>query len=150
MTQSDNDVTTLVLEQHHEVARRLDAVQKTTGSDRAAEFQSLAELLGLHEHAEESVVYPVLRRLGDDGARVADARMKEESAAEQTLTKLKGMDAGSEAFETLFREFSAKVHAHAESEEHEVLPLLKRSVADQERATMGEAFRRAVGLVSGR
>jgi hemerythrin superfamily protein len=140
MTTDDNDVTTVVLAQHKEVAKRLDAVQKATPSERSVEFDSLAALLGVHETAEETVIYPVLRKLGDEGTRVADARTHEEDAAKEILTKLKGLDAGSEDFTALFTEFSAKVHEHAASEESEVLPLLTSSVAAEERQAMGSAF----------
>ena len=150
MTQVDNDVTTIVLEQHQEVARRLDAVLSSPGSARAAEFGSLADLLAAHEHAEESVIYPALRKLGGEGSHVAEDRAKEESAAEQTLKKLKSMDAGSEEFDALFREFSLKVHAHAESEEREVIPLLKVSLPDEQRQSMGQAFRESQNSGSAR
>jgi hemerythrin superfamily protein len=140
MTTDDSDVTSVVLAQHKEVAKRLDAVQKAPPSERAAEFDSLAALLGVHETAEETVIYPVLRKLGTEGSRVADTRTHEEDGAKQILTKLKSLDAGSEEFATLFTEFSAKVHAHAASEESEVIPLLTSSVLPDERQAMGSAF----------
>jgi hemerythrin superfamily protein len=140
MTTDDNDVTTAILAQHKEVAHRLDAVQKASPSERGPEFDSLAALLGVHETAEESVIYPVLRKLGDEGTRVADARTHEEDAAKEILTKLKALDAASEAFATLFAEFSSKVHEHAASEEAEVIPLLTSSVSADEREAMGSAF----------
>ena len=140
MATADNDVTTVVLEQHRQVAQRLDAVLKATGSARAAEFDSLAAFLGLHETAEEAVIYPALRKLGDEGTRVADERTREEDAAKEILTKLKGLDASSEDFEVLFTEFSSKVHEHAASEEGKVIPLLTSSVLPEERREMGDAF----------
>jgi len=140
MPTTDNDVTTVVLEQHKQVAQRLDAVRTATGSARADEFDALAALLGVHETAEETVIYPALRKLGDEGTRVADKRTHEEDAAKEILTKLKGLDTGSQEFEALFEEFSSKVHAHAASEESEVIPLLTSSVSPEERQAMGEAF----------
>jgi hemerythrin superfamily protein len=140
MTTATNDVTTVVLEQHKEVAQRLDAVLKATGSDRSVEFNSLATLLGVHEAAEESVIYPVLRKLGEEGNRVADERTHEEEAAKEILTKLKSFKANSHEFEALFAEFNSKVHAHAASEEAEVIPLLTSSVSAEDRQSMGDAF----------
>jgi hemerythrin superfamily protein len=140
MTAASNDVTTVVLEQHKEVAQQLDAVLKATGSGRSVEFNSLAALLGVHEAAEEAVIYPVLRELGEEGTRVADERTHEEEAAKEILTKLKSLDAGSQAFEALFAEFSSKVHAHAASEESEVIPVLTSSVSAEDRQSMGDAF----------
>ncbi|MGZ4792963.1 MAG: hypothetical protein ACXWBO_13950 [Ilumatobacteraceae bacterium] len=58
----------------------------------------------------------------------------------RSWTELKGLDSGSQDFEVLFREFSAKVHAHAASEESEVIPLLTSSILPEERQAMGDAF----------
>jgi hemerythrin superfamily protein len=139
MTPTNSDVTTIVLEQHKDVARRLAAVLNETGSAKRAEFASLAALLELHETAEETVIYPVLRQLGEEGNRVADARAREESAANEVLTKLKGMDTSSPQFDALFDDFGSAVHAHAHSEEAEVIPLLGDITAEQRQA-MGAAF----------
>jgi hemerythrin superfamily protein len=69
-----------------------------------------------------------------------EAQTQEESAASDVIAELKALDTGSAKFESTFAEFSAKVHAHAASEEAEVLPLLKKSTTPDERRTMGEAF----------
>jgi hemerythrin superfamily protein len=140
MTTADKDVTTVVLEQHKEVAQRLEAVLNATDSGRSAEFNSLAALLDVHEKAEETVIYPVLRKLGDEGTGIADARTHEEEEAKETLTKLKGLDAATQDFKVLFGEFSSKVHEHAASEEAKVIPLLTSSVSADERQAMGDAF----------
>ena len=137
---TSNDVTEVVLSQHKDVAARLSAVLNKTGTDRTEEFESLAEFLAVHEAAEESVIYPALRKLGDEGTRIADDRTREESAASDVLTKLKGFDTGSHEFETTFTEFSAKVHEHAASEEAEVLPLLTSTTNSEQRQEMGDAF----------
>jgi hemerythrin-like domain-containing protein len=150
MTTADNDVITVVLGQHQDVAGRLDAVMSAAGSTRADAFEALADLLDVHETAEETVIYPALRKLGNEAARVADDRAHEEAAAKQILTRLKGLDAGSNEFESLFSEFSAKVHEHAASEESEVIPLLTSSLSAQERQAMGDAFRASQKATSGR
>jgi hemerythrin superfamily protein len=140
MTTADHDVTSVVLAQHKEVGGRLAAVAKATGAERGTEFASLAALLIAHETAEQAVIYPALRKLGAEGVRIADERTGEEGAAKDTLTKLQAMDTGSAEFETLFGEFSAKVHAHADSEEAQVIPLLTQSTTPEDRRSMGDAF----------
>lgn len=83
---------------------------------------------------------PALRTLGDEGTRIAEARIQEEGAASDVIAKLEGLDTGSAEFETMFTEFSAKVHQHAASEEAEVLPLLNGATTLEQRQAMGEAF----------
>jgi len=140
MSTTNKDVSEVVLEQHKDVAARLAAVLNKTGSDRTEEFESLAEFLAVHEAAEESVIYPALRKLGDEGTRIADDRTREEGAASDVLTKLKGFDTGSDKFETTFTEFATKVHEHAASEEAEVLPLLTSTTTTEQRQAMGNVF----------
>jgi hemerythrin superfamily protein len=140
MTTADNDVTTVVLAQHKDVTARLAAVANAAGADRGAEFASLAALLTAHETAEQAVIYPALRKVGAEGTRIADERTSEEVAAKDTLAKLQSMATGSAEFEALFSEFSGKVHAHAASEEAQVLPLLAQSTTPEARQAMGDAF----------
>jgi len=140
MTTNEHDVSELVLTQHRDVAKRLSAVLEHTGAERTAAFESLATFLPVHEAAEQAVIYPALRALGDEGTRIVEARIKEESAASEVITKLTGLDTNSAAFETLFTEFGVKVHEHAASEEAEVLPLLNGATTLEQRNVMGAAF----------
>ncbi len=110
METKENDVIEVVLAQHKDVARRLSAVLNKSGSDRTEEFESLATFLPVHEAAEQAVIYPAVRTLGDEGTRIAEARIQEEGAASDVIAKLEGLDTGSAEFETMLTEFSAKVH----------------------------------------
>ncbi len=134
------DVVDVVLEQHVAGKNGLTEVSNASGEQRGALFVALAPVLAAHEAAEQAVVYPALRKLGAEGTNIADARIHEELAAEQTLTKLKSMDAASAEFGTAFESFMADVLAHATKEEAEVLPMLKSSCSDDERRAMGGAF----------
>jgi len=134
------DVVDIVLEQHVAAKKGLTEVSNASGEQRGELFAALAPVLAAHEAAEEAVIYPALRELGPEGTKVADERTREEQAADQALTKLKGMDAASGEFDTTFESFKADVLAHAAKEEAEVLPLLKSSCSDDERRAMGESF----------
>jgi hemerythrin superfamily protein len=140
MATAEHDVSELVVAQHGDVGQRLSAVLSKTGSDRTDEFESLAKFLPVHEAAEQAVIYPALLALGDEGHRIVEARTQEEVAASDLITTLKGLDTGSVEFETMFIEFSAKVHQHAASEEAEVLPLLNSNTTLERRQAMGEEF----------
>ena len=136
----NSDVVDIVLEQHVAAKKGLTGVSNASGEQRGELFVALAPVLAAHEAAEEAVIYPALRKLGAEGTKVADERTREEKAAEQTLTKLKGMDAASAEFGATFDSFMADVLAHATKEEAEVLPLLKSSCSDEDRRAMGDAF----------
>jgi len=139
-TKKNVDVVDVVLEQHVAAKKGLTEVSNASGEQRGKLFTALAPVLAAHEAAEQAVVYPALRKLGVEGANVADARVLEEEAADQALTKLKCMDAASAEFGTAFESLMADVLAHAAKEEAEVLPMLKSSCSDDERRALGDAF----------
>jgi hemerythrin superfamily protein len=140
MSAQRNDVTEVVRQQHKDVTARLAAVQHKTGEDRNHEFRALVEILTGHETAEEAVIYPVLRDIGDNGVKIADARTSEEAAATVILTHLQTLDTNSSEFMTAFTDFADKVHQHAAHEEAEVLPLLTSTITEAQRFEMGRAF----------
>jgi hemerythrin superfamily protein len=139
MDQRD-DIVDLVTDQHHRVERMLDEIKHSPGASRGEQFQSLVAFLDPHEKAEQQVIYPVLRRLGEQGQRVVDARVAEEQAATEAIAKLTTLDPAGDEFAKAFEKFSKDVHAHAESEEDEVFGLLRKSVSDGDRRSMAEQF----------
>jgi hemerythrin superfamily protein len=126
------DVVTRVRRQHDTMRRLFDDVEAATPARRAEAFQPLVRLLAVHETAEEMVVYPALLLAGSEARAVVRARRLEEDQAKKDLAELEGLDAGSRQFLTQLRAFRAEVEAHAEAEEHEVLPLLDEHRAAHE------------------
>ena len=122
-------VTELLRQQHDEVKQMFSKFVPSKGPARTELFDCLRATLAVHETAEEIVVYPEVRAVGDEGRRIADARLEEESEAKQMLADLEkiGPDGGSE-FGTLFENFRTAVLAHAQAEETEVFPLLEANV----------------------
>lgn len=120
------DVVDLLFAQHQEVTRLFAQVQ---GGHQGREeaFQRLVRLLAAHETAEEEVVYPALRSTGEAGERIAEARKAEESDAKESLADLEKLGVGGEGFDRQFEAFRQEVLDHAEAEEQQVFPLLRRS-----------------------
>jgi hemerythrin superfamily protein len=133
------DVVSLIREQHQQVRQLMQSITTGPSSGRTEDFQTLVRLLAVHETAEEMTVYPALRKMGDEGKRVADARAEEENQAKKVLAHLESLDASSDEFEQAFLSFRSDVEHHAESEEAEVLPLLMESDMNG-RNEMGKAF----------
>jgi hemerythrin superfamily protein len=134
------DVVTVVLEQHEAAEYALREVAEASGEARSDRLRSLTALLSAHESAEEVVIHPALRSLGDRGNAISDARMSEETQARTWLAELAELDPASDEFESRFQELMAAVLQHAENERLSVLPLLQESYTDHERRAMGDAF----------
>jgi len=136
---TDVEVTDLIRAQHHQVRGLMDTIASASAEARKEPFERLVRLLAVHETAEEMIVYPVVRRLGDDAERVVTERMTEEDRAKKALAGLEGLDCTTQEFGQRFLDFRLDVERHAEAEEAQVLPLLMQHDIDR-RTDMARAF----------
>jgi hemerythrin superfamily protein len=129
---AQQDAIRFIAQQHEQVRTLLQTIASASGEAQRQPFETLVRLLAVHETAEEMVIYPTLREAGEEGDRVADARLKEEDEAKKVLSELEKLDPATAEFEAMFTAFRSSVESHAESEEREVFPLLER-ITDKER-----------------
>jgi hemerythrin superfamily protein len=137
------DAIQFLLQQHGEARQLLAEIESTQGDPRRKAFERLVRLLAVHETAEEEVVYPVLRLTGEDGARVANARIAEEDEAKKALSDLESTDIASPEFDQRFVAFKQQVLRHAANEEREVFPHLRVTQSTDELERLGTALRAA-------
>jgi hemerythrin superfamily protein len=124
-TTDARDVVDFLLDQHQQIRSLLTDVAERRGPERKRSFDEARELLARHETGEEMVLRPLTRK-ASDGRPVADARFAEENEAKAVLARLEKMDVGSAEFESTFGTFRQAVLAHAEAEERDEFPLLRR------------------------
>jgi hemerythrin superfamily protein len=136
------NVIALLERQHDEIRTLLGIVEGTTGDERRDAFHDLVRLLAVHETAEEEVVHPEVRNI-DGGGAVVDARVGEEHRAKHLLSTLYDMGPDAEGFDILFAELKADVLAHAQHEEQEEFPLLRRAHDEDRLRSMAGAVRAA-------
>ena len=137
---TSSDVVELLASQHQQVKILLSRVASSPTGDTADEsFCELRRMIAVHETAEEEIVYPAVRATGEDGRRVAEARTAEEAEGTAVLAKLEKMTPGSAEFSRMFEDFRKAVLKHAEAEEAEVFPILRKQPADK-RENMAKAF----------
>lgn len=139
------DVVTLLERQHEEIRRLFAKVESARGERRVSAFHDLVKLLSVHETAEEELVHPeVHRRRG--GKRVVNARIKEERHAKELLSTLDKIGPDAEGFDTLLRELRDDVLAHAEHEEREEFPLLRKNNDENRLRAMADTVRAAEAI----
>lgn len=144
-TMSENDAVDLLIEQHQEIRRLFDEVERASDDQRAEAFSRLSRFLAVHETAEEEAVHPIARRSMADGDVVIDARLEEENQSKRTLEALEEMGTSAQAFDALFAELRAEVLAHAEREEQEEFTAL-RNLNPVQLKGMGIAIKAAEAL----
>ncbi|MGZ4463792.1 MAG: hemerythrin domain-containing protein [Nocardioides sp.] len=136
------DVVELILEDHRRFESLLRELRDST-ADREAARAAFATLHVAHALAEESKVYPQLRR--KDAVTDHEAEHGEEEHAEGheallALMELKGTD--TQAFDDAVEELAKVVNHHLTEEELTILNPAREDVSDKVRAELGEAFAR--------
>ena len=131
-------VTDRLRQQHAEVEALFTAFDEASGAQRVEVFDCLRRALAVHETAEEVVVYPAARLLGEEAAAIAEARTAEEGQAKQALADLEKLGPDGDGFGVQVRLFRQQVIAHAESEERELFPLLETGLTPEDLRQMGD------------
>jgi hemerythrin superfamily protein len=135
MADDNREDVIAVLQGQHEQIRQAFTDLETAPADRRHDlFQNLVRMLAVHETVEEEVVHPVARRL-EDAETVVKARLEEERRAKELLSKMDEMGPEADGFDTSLRQLRDAVLAHAQHEEQEEFPLLRKGQsADRLRA----------------
>ena len=134
------DVVDVLLEQHRQVETAFARVANAGPADKLDTFATLVSLLNSHEKGEQEVVHPVLRELSPDATAIVDARIAEETRAERSLANVIAMGVTDERFDRALAELADSVHAHAQREETEEFPLIRRDVPVERRQRMANGL----------
>jgi iron-sulfur cluster repair protein YtfE (RIC family) len=135
-----DDVISLLAQDHEAIKERFSELGHAEPNLREQLFWELSEQLVRHEVGEEAVVYPALRHQ-PGGDAIAEARLSEESEAEQLLARLEKLDPTSDEFRGAIRDLESAVLDHAEKEEAEVFPILAANEESGYLALLGQRFK---------
>jgi len=137
-TTQGEDVIAILLQQHQRVKELMADIRTADGDHKRQAFDELRALLAAHETAEEMVLRPVTRSLGEQA--VAQARNAEEDQANHVLADLEKLDPADAEFDATFATFEQAVLMHAEKEEREEFPLVQAESSPQRLARLGKAL----------
>lgn len=141
---SEDDVVGILQRQHVRIRELFAEVRREQGEQKQQVFDALRALLAVHETAEEMIVRPASRSAA--GAGVVDARNREEKEANQMLLELERADVSSPGFDARFADLEKSVLAHAEREEADEFPALRRTRSQEQLRNMGRRLRTAERL----
>ncbi|TDW22529.1 hemerythrin domain-containing protein [Kribbella kalugense] len=134
------DVVEIILADHRwfeEALRELRDVQ----SDRAAVLADLATVLIAHAEAEESKVYPALRRKDAiDADEVEHSEREHDEGNEALLELMEVDDTSSEEFSSKLHELSEALSHHLDEEERDVLNPARTDISEKVRRDLGDSF----------
>ncbi|MEV0799393.1 hemerythrin domain-containing protein [Kribbella sp. NPDC050281] len=134
------DVVEIILADHRwfeEALRELRDVR----SDRSAVLADLATVLIAHAEAEESKVYPTLRRKDAiDADEVEHSEREHDEGNAALLALMEVDDTGSKKFSEHLHELSEALTHHLDEEERDVLNPARTDVSEETRRNLGDAF----------
>jgi len=137
---TSGDVIDLILDDHRRFEALLRDLRDASG-DRDAARKAFSALHVAHAEAEESKVYPTLRK--KDAISEHDAEHGEEEHAEGHQALLAVLEADrveGEEFDDLVEELAGKVNHHLTEEELTILNPARDDVAEDVRRQLGRAF----------
>ena len=134
------DVIDVIQEDHVDFRGLFSELQTAPPDEREELFRHTVERLAGHEAAEEAIVHKALRDDVDEGERVAQEVLEEESSAEKLLAEMGELDPTSAEFMVALGNLERDVLSHAEHEEREEHPKLRQHIDAERRAEMGERF----------
>ena len=137
----EGDVVRILLEQHARIRDLFDEVKRAQGEQKKQTFDELRALLAVHETAEELILRPTARKTA--GEAEAEARNHEEEEATKVLAELEKMDVSSPEFDDKFAAFEKSVIDHAEHEEQEEFPAVRRGCDEDHLKGMGSRLQLA-------
>lgn len=132
------DVVDLIMQDHREVERLFDELEKHPEKRRLL-VPVLSSLLTAHSRAEEAQVYPAAKSEASEDEDVAHGQ-KEHAEAEQLLAKLNNADPASKHFEKALSDLVEAVTHHVKEEESTILPKMRRELDEPRRRELGDAF----------
>lgn len=142
-TAQEQDVVTLLLEQHNKIRNLFTQVQSATGDRRRELFEDLVRLLAVHETAEEEVVHPTARMKLEHGDQVVDGRLQEEDEAKHVLAELYDLGVDHPEFGSKLASLAESVEQHASREENEEFAQLRETVPAEQLQRMAGALQAA-------
>jgi hemerythrin superfamily protein len=134
------DVVELILEDHRRFETLLRDLRDSS-SDRDAVRHAFAALHVAHAEAEETYVYPKLRRKDAITEHEADHGEEEHAEGHEALLavlELKGTD--TQAFDDAVEELAKVVNHHLTEEELTILNPAREEVGERLRTELGEKF----------
>jgi len=142
------DVIELLEHDHREVEQMFaEFEQATSKEDKEALRDKIIIELVRHSEAEEQAVYPLMRKVIDNGDQIIEHEIDEHSKAERIMKELDTMSADDPQFGVLMQQLMAAIKEHVQEEENDVFPQFRTRVEPEELQKLGkkvEALKKVV------
>lgn len=139
------DVITELTADHREVEKLFTNIEELpSGDSRRKQYADRVTMeLVRHSVAEESYLYPTVRKHLPGGADLADRELEDHAAAERTMKELEGCEADDPQFDMLMARLMTEIRTHVADEESKVFPKLREACSAEMLNDLGDKVRQA-------
>ncbi|MHA0289773.1 hemerythrin domain-containing protein [Mycobacterium sp. C3-094] len=125
---------------HTELDRLLHEIEATSGADRQDALNRLCRLVFPHAFAEESVLWPVVRRVLPDGAELTLTIEQEHQQINELFTQLEKHPPDSAEHRELWSRIVPLLREDVRDEEDVLFPKLAAALSTRQLAALGLAW----------
>jgi hemerythrin superfamily protein len=128
---------------HVELDRLLHAIDAASGSERQELLNELCRLVFPHAFAEESVLWPALRRMVPDGEALTLEIEREHQEINELFTDLEQTDPDSDEHRRLWQRIVTLLREDVRDEEDKLFPQLQAAASPRTLIGLGSRGRRS-------
>ncbi|MCQ8831143.1 hemerythrin domain-containing protein [Streptomyces malaysiensis] len=134
----EHDVVDVLTADHRTVRTLFEGYRATIDPERRRQLvHRMTVEVVRHSVAEETYLYPTVRKALPNGDRIADEEIEELAEAERILSDLDAVDPADRIFDPLVRDLMDVVSMHIRGEEDLVFPELRERLTPEERMVLG-------------
>jgi hemerythrin-like domain-containing protein len=145
MHQSEDDLISVLVEDHDELRQLLVELEHLVGGERLQRLlaeQAIVEIVR-HSLAEEAYLYPAVRQLIPKGSRIADEELETHDRLEKILRRLENPALPDAEYSRLLSIVITEGRVHMEVEETELYPLVKEHLSKEELIDLGRRAKKS-------
>ena len=145
------DALELLTADHNRVRglfNRFKAAEGENDAQAARLAATIFEELEVHTKIEEEIFYPAITKLNDEIHELVTEGVEEHHVVDTLMAEAKAMDPSDEAWAAKIKVLIENVEHHAEEEEQEMFPLVRKAMDANARTDLGrqlEAKKAALG-----
>jgi hemerythrin superfamily protein len=140
------DATKLLIQDHRQVERLFKEYERAGDralTTKAKIAEAVVRALSIHASIEEQFLYPTARELSEKLDDQVLEALEEHHVAKATLAELEKMSPSDERFDAKMTVLMENIRHHVQEEEKDLFPKLRRLMAREELAVLGEAMEAA-------
>jgi len=136
-----------LIKDDHQTVEGLFKKFEEAGSNAHKTKRSIADRviqeLSIHAELEEQLMYPVMRRVLDDGEELVQEAIVEHTEAKKAMDEMSGLSGEDPLLDAKMSALIGGVRHHVKEEEEEMLPKLQKAMSREELEELGERMKQA-------